>query len=72
MGNSEFMWADFNEPQDLLEPVIFKTNNVVHFSKYKVAYNMSTKYISRLYVSFKNSWFLKKIQIGVEMCGQKL
>lgn len=34
------MWADFNEPQDLLEPVVLKTNNVVRFSKYKMAYNV--------------------------------
>lgn len=35
IGNSQFMWADFNEPRDLMEPVILKTNNVVRFSKYK-------------------------------------
>lgn len=35
MGNFQFMRADFNEPRDLMEPMILKTNNVVRFSKYK-------------------------------------
>lgn len=33
IGNSQFMWANFNEPRDLTESLILKTNNVVRFSK---------------------------------------
>lgn len=43
IGNSQFMWADLNEPRDLTEPMILKTNNLVRFSKYKMAYNISRK-----------------------------